>query len=816
METEVEPSVASSRESCLEVRDDSTPTKPVTNNSNPHPTRELGEGEFLKEGMISSIPDMVAEINPADSLNSTVNSPKTLDGKDPLIGSADLRRRACSEASELELCPQWKLVIIRWVDHLIDRMLSNSNLQPKTCSVPQAFSTILYGSYSFESSALTGNPSKSDAITDSDLDNLPGRQKDKVENGSASISSKYRSPSNVFGKLGQIINTQVFDFEKWDQFELFKPVQLGDALGRLACLRQEVVSAVGLKDLDAERLVEPFMRVLDSGVSSGPLVSASCSALQEFVSLRLINSNLKSFSHAINHISEALSNCRFLSGNPEADELALLDLIQAIGTFIGSTELLVHMTPPQVESLLKSALAVSCQSRITQAARNQAESELNRMALKLFKSFKSSQQELLCRVLESFISLLEPHAKHTINMQLLGLELCYNLIANLGKGLFEVEAFDKIISTKLSMHLWVLLDGDEVEIVASALKQIKLLIFTHSAQLKQQQLLWIQLVTRRLKELPTSSTSSGHFKPHRNERLTYLFADFLLWFINQQHSFLSELYVNFDCVLNQPDLASDVLSFMLESSLSHTKAQGSPAYRPNLWIDQVLIFLTSMFNHGRCKAWVHSLTRITDLREFANRCVRPVEVRRKQYCIRSAAELRSAQRHKKAVREGVALFNKQPEDAIQHLIQCKLLPPRDSPDFNTQLSHFLHTTLGIDKRGLGDFLSRADNAPILEAFIARFEFADKRLDVAMREFLASFRLPGESQLISRIFELFAEKYFATRPDHLHDVDTVYLLAYSIIMINTDLHNPHVKVSLPAASQLPAQNPILDLPKHAYR
>ncbi|KAI0223577.1 GDP/GTP exchange factor for ARF [Massospora cicadina] len=783
METEVEPSIASSYESYLEIRQ-GIPTSPVASNSGQEPTGELAEGEPTVGGVISSIPDMVAEINRADVTNPTVGSPRIVDGKDPLIGSPELRRRACSEASELELCPGWKLVVVSCIDRLIDRMLLNPNHQPNACTVHQAFTTILQGSYSFQ----PGIPPK----TEANMDNPAIRNKDGTEPGPAYSYPKYSSPSNVFGKLGQKINTQVFEFERWDQFESVKPVQLGDALGRLARLRQEILDVVGHQGLDAGRLVEPFIRVLDSGVASGPIVSAAFAALQEFVALRLINPNLRSFNGAINRVSAGLANCRFLSGDPEADELALLHLIKAIGTFIGTPELLVHMTPAQVESLMRSALAVSCQSRISKAASSQAEAALSQMALKLFKCLKSSQRELLGRILESFISLLEPHAKHTANMQLLGLDLTYNLIADMGRELFEVEAFARIISGKLCRLLWTLLDGDEVELVAGALQQAKLLIFTHPAQLKQQQLLWIQLATRRLTELSTPTLSSGHFMPHRSERLTFLFTDFLLGLIRTQPALFSELYVNYDCVANQPDLAAEVLSFLMESSLSHTKAQGSQAYRPNLWMDQILLLLTGMFNRGQCQVWGHPLAQLTDLGELANWCARPAEVKRGHYCTRSAAELRNAQRHKKAVREGVALFNRQPQDGIRHLIRCQLLPPRDSLDFCAQLSHLLHTTLGIDKRGLGEFLSKADNAPILEAFIAKFDFANKRLDVAMREFLASFRLPGESQLISRIFERFSERYFATRPDYLHDVDSVYLLAYSIIMINTDLHNPHVK------------------------
>ena len=90
-------------------------------------------------------------------------------------------------------------------------------------------------------------------------------------------------------------------------------------------------------------------------------------------------------------------------------------------------------------------------------------------------------------------------------------------------------------------------------------------------------------------------------------------------------------------------------------------------------------------------------------------------------------------------------------------------------------------------------------------------FLQKPVAEAMRELLETFRLPGESQQINRIAETFAEVYFATGPgthsscrtvmqlthaplDEIKSQDAVYVLAYSIIMLNTDQHNPQIRVS----------------------
>lgn len=58
--------------------------------------------------------------------------------------------------------------------------------------------------------------------------------------------------------------------------------------------------------------------------------------------------------------------------------------------------------------------------------------------------------------------------------------------------------------------------------------------------------------------------------------------------------------------------------------------------------------------------------------------------------------------------------------------------------------------------------------------------------------LSLFRLPGEAQKIDRVMNLFSSRYCLENPTVFSTPDTGYVLAYSIIMLNTDAHNPNVK------------------------
>ena len=84
------------------------------------------------------------------------------------------------------------------------------------------------------------------------------------------------------------------------------------------------------------------------------------------------------------------------------------------------------------------------------------------------------------------------------------------------------------------------------------------------------------------------------------------------------------------------------------------------------------------------------------------------------------------------------------------------------------------------------------NQSVLQKFVSLHHFSDLLVVQALRQFLWSFRLPGEAQKIDRMMETFAQRYCQLNPDIFTNPDTCYVLSFAIIMLNTSLHNPSVK------------------------
>src|SRR5690606_8249468 len=85
-----------------------------------------------------------------------------------------------------------------------------------------------------------------------------------------------------------------------------------------------------------------------------------------------------------------------------------------------------------------------------------------------------------------------------------------------------------------------------------------------------------------------------------------------------------------------------------------------------------------------------------------------------------------------------------------------------------------------------------ENIKIMHAFVDLMDFNRMRFVDALRGFLQKFRLPGEAQKIDRLMLKFAERYISDNPNAFANADTAYVLSYSVIMLNTDLHSDKLK------------------------
>ncbi|XP_022633078.1 brefeldin A-inhibited guanine nucleotide-exchange protein 2 isoform X2 [Vigna radiata var. radiata] len=150
--------------------------------------------------------------------------------------------------------------------------------------------------------------------------------------------------------------------------------------------------------------------------------------------------------------------------------------------------------------------------------------------------------------------------------------------------------------------------------------------------------------------------------------------------------------------------------------------------------------------------------------------------------------------YKLKLQEGISLFNRKPKKGIEFLINANKVG--NSPE---EIAAFLKDASGLNKTLIGDYLGEREelSLKVMHAYVDSFDFQGLEFDEAIRAFLQGFRLPGEAQKIDRIMEKFAERYCKCNPKVFSSADTAYVLAYSVILLNTDAHNPMVKNKMSA-------------------
>lgn len=143
----------------------------------------------------------------------------------------------------------------------------------------------------------------------------------------------------------------------------------------------------------------------------------------------------------------------------------------------------------------------------------------------------------------------------------------------------------------------------------------------------------------------------------------------------------------------------------------------------------------------------------------------------------------------KQISIGKKRFNMDPKKGIEYLIEHDIL--ESTPE---SIAKFLLEGDGLNKTAIGNYLGERKefNMKVLDSFVNLHNFTDLILVQALRQFLWSFRLPGEAQKIDRMMEKFAIKYCQQNPGVFDDTDTCFVLSFAVIMLNTSLHNPSVR------------------------
>ncbi|KAF8894409.1 Sec7-like domain is implicated in guanine nucleotide exchange function [Infundibulicybe gibba] len=616
-------------------------------------------------------------------------------------------------------------------------------------------------------------------------------------------------------------------------------------------LKRAVRDVQDISSVSLVVILSPFFAIIRSPLSTGPITSAALSSLHNFFVSGLISPQSPSLYQALAELSSTVSQCKFEASDSSGDEVVLLKIItvihdclcSSVGSGLGdiemrlsetlrrSAETTMHMLVRTVFSRLRTLDPLHEESRLF-ATEDDAEAEI-RMTVpagsgeveKSIETDESGDSESkipfmnpippaavfdrpqyglpsILELLRVLINVLDPNdQQHTDSTRLTALGILNSAFEESGPSIPEFPSLEGLVLDPGCKFLFQLARSDNISVLHAALRTISTVLETMRPHLKLQQELFLAFTIDRLaptapmnnKGQITGKKGAQPVSPRSGTPVTPspvtmpaleiemepgvpqpkimvppargTTRDLILETLSQisRHpSFMVDLYANYDCDINCENLFERLIDFLTKAVYQSHYDGGLETQHRNaqyICLDLLLAFVNDMAARADGLVCTWPSSRVTTERKS----------------------------QKQLTLTGALRFNAKPKSGLAFLEEHKLIYADLSPDTSKakSLAIFLKGCTRLDKRLLGDYISKPENIDILKAFIGLL--TSKITSCRSHEGITGiFPASRRAQQIARITETFASIYL--HQGQIKSEDAVYVLAYSVIMLNTDLHN----------------------------
>lgn len=615
-------------------------------------------------------------------------------------------------------------------------------------------------------------------------------------------------------------------------------------------LRAILADTADINAVDSLTLLQPFLLTIESGSTSGNITALALNAIAKLLQYNIISFRSKNLANMLVQLTSSLTHCRFEASDQNTDDAVLLRVLRLLESIVVSP--LSTLLPNAVVSeVIHTCVSLACNKRRSEVLRRAAEMAMVSMTVKIFlrvrelepaastadvlpqtfSEFPSSGIEIqAAKKLDSDAAPLSDHVspasatvdltpvsprklstvqqsneqydiqcineyftllismcspsnqyQHMESTRVLALSLINTAVEVAGDQMPRHPSLMALLADPVSKDVLQIISSTESPaLLQAALRLFCTMAVILSDHLKSQIELTFNLLFKSI--LPEKSSIDKNIKgttaissraPSSKEMIVEAIS--YLWTRSPQ--FFSRLFVEFDCDFEKSDLATTFIEFLCELSLPES-ALVTTDNVPPICLEGVLSFVSGV--NERAKSAPKSNTSDPQMQSLIENKVQ------KNSFIRCTE-----------------IFNENAKKGVTALYDEGFISDVNNP--KELASFFFKKSTRLNKKVLGEYLAKPTNISVLKEFMALFDFGGLRVDEGLRMMLKSFRLPGESQQIERIVELFADVFVSSqtaennaplddqeREPVLPDRDAVFILSYSIIMLNTDLHNPQVK------------------------
>lgn len=377
---------------------------------------------------------------------------------------------------------------------------------------------------------------------------------------------------------------------------------------------------------------------------------------------------------------------------------------------------------------------------------------------------------------------------HELRSKILSLQLILSILQNPGPFFQSSDLFAKAIKEYLCVALSNNGVSDVPEVFELSLAIFSVLLKNFKSHLKKQIEVFFKEIF--LSILETFSSSFEH-KWMVIQVLTKICAD---------AQSVVDIYVNYDC-----DLASENIFEKLVNVLSKIAKGNDSGTTPLQERSMRVKGLECLVSILKCMAqWSkdlyvnpHQMANLSQNRGDETdtydgpSCNNDTQSAKNPDDRDNPDEFEVAKQQKNIIEQGIDLFKRNPKKGIKFLQEHHYLGSSAE-----DIGKFFHLNDRLDKSKIGEYLGDHDkfNMEVMHAYVDQMDLSGRDIVSALRQFLEGFILPGEAQKIDRLMEKFASRYCECNPQNslFASADTAYVLAYSIIMLTTDLHSSQVR------------------------
>ncbi|KAM9561151.1 Golgi-specific brefeldin A-resistance guanine nucleotide exchange factor 1-like isoform 6-T7 [Salvelinus alpinus] len=147
-----------------------------------------------------------------------------------------------------------------------------------------------------------------------------------------------------------------------------------------------------LSDVEPNVFLRPFLEVVRSEDTTGPITGLALTSVNKFLSYGLIDANHEAAAEAIENMADAVTHARFVGTDPASDEVVLMKILQVLRTLL-LTPVGAHLTNESVCEIMQSCFRICFEMRLSELLRKSAEHTLVDMVQLLYSRLPQFKEE---------------------------------------------------------------------------------------------------------------------------------------------------------------------------------------------------------------------------------------------------------------------------------------------------------------------------------------------------------------------------------------------------------------------------------------